>query len=194
MCVDYTDLNKTCKKDLFGLPWIDQVMGSIAGCSLLSFLDCYSGYHQIPLKVEDQIKTSLITLFGAFCYTTMPFGLKSAVATYQRGIQWCLHSQLRRNAEAYVDDVVMKTWEDEGLISDLAEAFDNQRKFKIKLNPKKCTFGVPFGRLLRYIVSRRGIDPNPEKVSAITKIKPPESLHDVQKLAGCMAALGRFIS
>jgi hypothetical protein len=81
MCVDYTDLNKACKKDPFSLPRIDQVVDSTAGCSLLSFLDCYSGYHQIPLKIEDQIKTSFITPFGAFCYTTMSFGLKSAGAT-----------------------------------------------------------------------------------------------------------------
>jgi hypothetical protein len=167
---------------------------STAGCSLLSFLDCYSGYHQIPLKEEEQIKMSFIILFGAFYYTTMPFGLKSASATYHRGIQWCLHSQLGRNVEAYVDDVVIKTWEDKGLISDLAESFDNLRKFKIKLNPKKCTFGVHSGKLLRYMVSHHGIDPNPKKVSAIMKIKPPESLHDVQKLMGCVAAFSRFIS
>jgi hypothetical protein len=66
MCVDYTDLNKVCKKDPFGLPQIDQVVDSTTGCSLLSFLNCYSGYHQIPLKVDDQIKTSFITPFGAF--------------------------------------------------------------------------------------------------------------------------------
>jgi hypothetical protein len=99
-----------------------------------------------------------------------------------------------RNAEAYVDDVVVKTREDEGLINELVETFDNMRKIKMKLNPEKCTFGVPSEKLLRYTVCRRGIDPNPEKVSAITKMKPLESLHDVQKLTGCMAALSRFIS
>jgi hypothetical protein len=169
-------------------------MDSIAGCSLLSFLDCYSGYHQIPLKVEDQIKTFFIAPFGAFCYTTMPFGLKSAGATYQQGIQQCLHSQIRLNAEAYVDDVVVKAREEEGLISDLAETFDNMRKFKTKLSPEKCTFGVPSGKLLGYMVSHRSIDSNPENVSAIIKMKPPESVHDVQKLTGCIAALSRFIS
>jgi hypothetical protein len=64
----------------------------------------------------------------------------------------------------------------------------------MKLNPEKCTFGVPSGKLLGYMVSCRGIDPNPEKVSAITKMKLPESLHNVQKLTGCMATLSRFIS
>jgi hypothetical protein len=83
----------------------------------------------------------------------MPFGLKSVGATYQRGIQWCLYSQLGRNAEAYVYDVVVKTQKEEGLISDLVETFDNLRKFKMKLNPEKCTFDVPLGKLLRYMVS-----------------------------------------
>jgi hypothetical protein len=92
MCVDYTNLNKACTKDLVRLPRINQVVDSMSGCSLLSFLDCYSWYHQITLKEEDQIKTSFITLFGIFCYTTMPFGLKSVGATYQRGIQRCLYS------------------------------------------------------------------------------------------------------
>jgi hypothetical protein len=89
--------------------------------------------------------------------------------------------------------MVVKTQE-EGLISNLAETFDNLRKFKMKLNPKKCTFGVPSRKLIGYMVSHRGIDPNPENVSTITKMKPPESLHDVQKLMGCMATLSKFIS
>jgi hypothetical protein len=71
MCVDYTNLNKHCPKDPFGLPRIDQVIDSTAGCDLLCFLDCYSGYHQIAIKEEDHEKTAFITPFGAYCYTTM---------------------------------------------------------------------------------------------------------------------------
>jgi hypothetical protein len=63
----------------------------------------------------------------------------------------------------------------------------------MKLNPDKCTLGVPSGKLLRYMASHRGIDPNPEKVSAITKMKLPESILDIQKLMRCMAALSRYI-
>ena len=76
MCIDYTDLNKHCPKDPFGLPRIDQVIDLMARCVLLSFLDCYSGCHQISLKEEDQIKTAFITPFGAYAYKTMSFGLK----------------------------------------------------------------------------------------------------------------------
>jgi hypothetical protein len=74
------------RKDPFGLPRIDQVIDSTAGCDLLCFLDCYSGYHHIAIKEEDQEKTAFITPFGAYCYTTMSFGLKNAGATYQRAI------------------------------------------------------------------------------------------------------------
>jgi hypothetical protein len=92
MCVDYTNLNKACKNDPFRLPRIDQVVDFTTGSYLLCFLDWYLGYHQISLNVDDQIKMSFIAPFGAVYYTTMPFGLKSASATYQRGIQRCLYS------------------------------------------------------------------------------------------------------
>ena len=125
MCVDYTDLNKHCPKDPFPLPRIDQVVDSTAGCVLLSFLDCYSGYHQIALKESDQEKTSFITPFRAYYYNTMMFGLKNAGATYQKAIQRCLTGQIGRNAEAYVDDVVVKTKCSDQFITDISETFEN---------------------------------------------------------------------
>jgi hypothetical protein len=82
MCVDYTDLNKHYSKDPFALPRINQVIDSTACCVLLSFLDYYSGYYQIALKEEDQIKTAFINPFGAYAYTTISIGLKNAGATY----------------------------------------------------------------------------------------------------------------
>ena len=125
MCVDYTDLNKHCPKDSFPLPHIDQVVDSTAGCVLLSFLDFYSRYHQITLKESDQEKTSFITPFGAYCYNTMTFGLKNTGATYQKAIQKCLQGQIGRNAEAYVDDVVVKTKCSDQFITDISETFEN---------------------------------------------------------------------
>jgi hypothetical protein len=194
MCVDYTNLNKHCPKDPFGLSWIDQVIDSTAGCDLLCFLDCYSGYHQIAIKEEDHEKTAFITPFGAYCYTTMSFELKNAGATYQRAIQACFKRQLNKNVEAYVDDVVVKTRNSSTLIDDLEETFASLREYRWKLNPNKCVFGVPSGKLLGFIISHRGIEANPEKISAITSMKAPTCIKDVQKLTGCMAALNRFIS
>jgi hypothetical protein len=194
MCVEYTDLNKHCPKDPFGLPRIDQLIDSTAGCDMLCFLDCYSGYHQIAIKEEDQEKTAFITPFGAYCYTTMSFGLKNTGATYQQAIQACFKRQLNKNVEAYVDDVVVKTRNSDTLIADLEETFASMREYRWKLNPNKCVFGVPSRKLLGFIISHRGIKANPEKISAITKMKAPTCINDVQKLTECMAALNRFIS
>jgi hypothetical protein len=194
MCVDYTDLNKHCPKDPFGLPRIDQVIDSTAGCDLLCFLDCYSGYHQIAIKEEDQEKTAFITPFGAYCYTTMSFGLKNVGATYHRAIQACFKRRLNKNGKAYVDDVVVKTRNSDTLIADLEETLASLREYRWKLNPNKCVFGVPSGKLLGFIISHRDIEVNPEKISAITNMKAPTSIKDVQKLTECIAALNRFIS
>jgi len=194
MCVDYTDLNKACPKDPFVPPRIDQVVDSTAGSALLCFLDCYSGYHQIGLKLEDQIKTAFITPFGAFCYNTMAFGLKNAGATYQRTIQACLDQLIPDIVEAYIDDIVVKIMNPEDMIGNLTKVFERLRVFRWKLNPEKCVFGVPSGKLLGFMVSNRGIEANREKITAITKMLPPTCQKDVQKLTGCMAALGRFIS
>jgi hypothetical protein len=91
MCIDFTALNKHCPKDYFLLPRIDQIIDSTSGCERLSFLDAYSGYNQIRLKVEDEDKTAFITPHGVYCYTTMPFGLKNTGATYQ----WCMQACLK---------------------------------------------------------------------------------------------------
>jgi hypothetical protein len=153
---------------------------------MLSFLDCYYGYHQISLAKEDKEKTTFITPFGAFCYTSMPFGLKNA--------QTCLADHWGKRVEAYVDDVVIKTKNSENFIEDLQLVFNSLQRYRWKLNPEKCVFRVPARKLLRFIVSHRGIKANPEKIEAIMRMEAPRSQKKVQRLTGCMAALSRFIS
>jgi hypothetical protein len=160
----------------------------------LFFLDAYSGYNQIKLRKEDEEKMVFITLYGVFCYQVMPFGLKNAGATYQRMIQNCLRSQIGRNIQVYIDDVVITTREEQSLITDLAETFDNLSRYKLKLNPTKCFFGVSAGQLLWFLVSARGIEANPEKIQAILTMGKPTKLHDVQKIAGRVGALSHFVA
>src|SRR5215216_4102379 len=145
MCVDFTSLNKHCPKDHFPLPRIDQIIDSTAGYERLCFLDAYSGYNHIRMKEQDQEKMAFTTPFGVFCYNTMPFGLKNAGATYQRCLQAFLKNQLGRNIQVYVDDIIIKTKEEASLINDLRETFANLDRYRIKLNPDKCAFGVPSG-------------------------------------------------
>jgi hypothetical protein len=106
----------------------------------------------------------------------------------------CFADQLHRNVEAYVDDVIIKTRNSDDLIADLEEMFSSLRRFLWKLNPTKYVFGVPSGKLLGFIISNRGIEANPVKITAITDMEAPATIKDVQNLTGCMAALNRFIS
>jgi hypothetical protein len=167
MCIDCTSLNKACPKDEYHLPRICQIVDSTMTCELLSFLDVYSGYHQISLITYDKGKTSFITSFGIFCYTKMTFELNNGGATYQKCMHIILENQIRRNIKAYIDDIVVKSKTCGDLLDHLKETFDNLCKYKMMLNPKKCVFGVSAGKLLGYKVSSRGIDANPTEVEAI---------------------------
>jgi hypothetical protein len=96
--------------------------------------------------------------------------------------------------EAYIDDVVIKIENSENFIEDLQLVFNSLRRYRWKLNPKKCVFGVPTGKLLGFIVSHRGIEANSLKIEAIMRMEAPQSQNKVQRLTRCMAALSRFIS
>jgi hypothetical protein len=194
LCVDFTSLNKAYPKDPYPLPRIDQIIDSTAGCDLLCFLDTFSGYHQIKMTKEDEEKIAFITPCGVYCYVCMPFGLKNTGATFQRLMHKALGAQMGRNTEAYINNIIVKTHESHTFIEDLEETFANLRKVNIKLNPAKCTFGVPSGKLLGFLMSHRGIEVNPDKVKAIEEMRPLHNLKEMQRLAGCMAALGRFIA
>src|SRR4051812_28760142 len=105
-----------------------------------------------------------------------------------------LGSQLGKNVESYVDDIVVKSREARTLIQDLEETFASLDAVNLRLNPEKCVFGVPSGKLLGFLVSHRGIEANPEKVMVVEDMSPPKNLREMQKLTGRVTALGRFIS
>ena len=109
MCVDYKDLNKACPKDSFPLPNIDQMIDATVGHELMSFLDAYSGYNQIKINSEDQVKTSFITNFGTYCYNVMPFGQKNDGATYQQLMNKMFEKQIGKTMEVYIDDMLVKS-------------------------------------------------------------------------------------
>jgi hypothetical protein len=129
-----------------------------------------------------------------YFYTAMTFVLKNAGATYQKAIQTCLESHIGDNVKAYVDNAVVKTTVEDNLITDLTQTFAKLRCYHWKLKPEKCVFGVPFGKLLGFMVNHRGIKVNPTKVDAIRRMKSLTRKKDVMKLTGMMAALGPFIS
>ncbi|GKG10726.1 reverse transcriptase domain-containing protein, partial [Tanacetum coccineum] len=120
MCIDFKNLNSACPKDYYPLPNIDCKVEAVMGFKYKCFLDAYKGYHQIQMAKEDEEKTAFYTGQGTYCYTKMSFGLKNAGATYQRLVDSTFQSQIGRNLEAYVDDMVIKSKEETSLLADIA--------------------------------------------------------------------------
>ncbi|RDY03270.1 Retrovirus-related Pol polyprotein from transposon 17.6, partial [Mucuna pruriens] len=187
MCVDYRDLNRASPKDNFPLPHIDVLVDNTTQHAFFSFMDRFSGYNQIMMLPEDKKKTTFIALWGTFCYKVMPFGLKNARATYQRAMVTLFHDMMHKEIEVYVDDMIAKSKMLEQHIEDLRKLFLRLRKYKLWLNPAKCTFGVKTGKLLGFVVNEDGIKVDPDKVKAIREMP-------VRGFLGRINFISRFIS
>jgi hypothetical protein len=170
MCIDFTDLNKCCSKDDFPHARINQIIDSAAGCDLMALLDCFSGYHQIWLRKEDEEKTSFITPFGTYCYMRMSEGLCNVGPTFCKMMNAALKDQVGRNVLSYVDDIIVASKKKESYISDLLETFANMREANLKLNLEKCVFTVTRGKVLGCLVSTKGIKASPNKIRAIIQM------------------------
>ena len=161
---------------------------------MLSFMDGISGYNQIKIDKDDTFKVSFITNFNVFLLTCYGVRLKNAEATYQRLVNKIFKNIIGKVMEVYVDDMLLKSLHKVDHISHLQEDFDVLRHHKMMLNPTKCVFGVGCGKFLGLMVSKRGMEANPDKIRAIIDMEAPTSIKDVQKLTRRLAALGRFIS
>nr|GEW16422.1 retrotransposon protein, putative, Ty3-gypsy subclass [Tanacetum cinerariifolium] len=133
---------------------------------------------------DDEEKMAFYTNQGMYCYTKMPFGLKSAGATYHRLVDITFQYQMGRNLEEYVDDIVIKINDEGMIIADIAEKFDNLRKINMKLNLKKCSFGVEERKCLGYMVTTEGIRANLKKTKEIIGMQSPKTLKEMQSLSG----------
>ena len=194
MCVDYRDLNRASPKDDFPLPHIYTLVDNTATSSLYSFMDEFSEYNQIKMAPEDIEKTTFITLWGTFSYIVMSFGLKNAGTTYQRAMVTLFHDMMHKEIEVYVDDMIAKSASEEEHLFNLKKLFERLRKYKLGLNPTKCTFGVKFGKLLGFIVSQRGIEVDPDKVCAILEMPHPCNEKEVRGFLGRLNYISIFIS
>ena len=178
VCVDYRDLNKASPKDNFPLPNIHILIDNCAKHETHSFVDCFAGYHQIEMHKDDAEKTAFITPWGVYNFKVMPFGLKNVGATYMRAMTTLFHEMIHKEIEVYVDDVIIKSKETSNHLEDLRKLFARLRKYNLKLNPVKCVFRVPTGKLLGFIVSR-GIELDPSKIKIIHELPPPKNQKEV---------------
>ena len=160
MCVDFTDWNKACPKDLFPLPQIDQLVDATVGHLQMSFLDAFLGYYQIPLAPNNQENTAFVISIGNYHYKVMPFDLKNAGSTYQRMMIRMFEPQLGKSTKVYIDNMVVKSKVVSKHMGDLRHIFEILRKHKLCLNTSKCSFGIGSRKFLGYMVTHQGIEVN----------------------------------
>ena len=133
---------------------------------------------------DDMEKTAFITPKGTYYYKVMPFGLKNAGATYQRMVSRMFGQQIHDIMEVYIDDMVVKSRNAEDHLHHLAEVFEVLKKHKLRLNADKCIFGVSSGKFLGFLVTSRGIEDDPNQITAVASLRPPTTIKEVQRLTG----------
>lgn len=139
----------------------------------------FSGYNQIKMDPDDMEKTTFITPRMTYCYKFIPFGLKNLGATYQYAMMTLFHDMIHKVIEVYVDDMISKSKTEDDHLDHLRNLFSKLRKFKLRLNPTRCTFGVRSGKLLGFIVSQWGIEVDHDKVRAIQNMSAPKTEKEV---------------
>ena len=194
VCVHYTNLNNACPKDSFPLPRIDQTVDSTVGHGMLSFLDAFSRYHQIPMYPPNEEKIAFITPHGLYCYKVMSFGLKNVGAIYQRLMTKIFKPLIGHMVEAYIDDIMVKSRTRGEHDQHLEEVFHLLRKYDMKLNSSKCAFGVSASKFLGFMVTQRGIKVNPDQIKVVLETSVLSSKKELQHIFGRHVALGRFIA
>ncbi|CAN6727421.1 unnamed protein product [Malus baccata var. baccata] len=174
-CVEYRNINSATPKDEYPMPMADLSIDAVAKHKVLSFMDGNAGYNQIKIAPEDIHKTAFRCPghVGAYEYMVMPFGLKNAGATYQRAMNAIFHDLIGQSMEVYIDDIVVKSKTEEQHLADLRRALTRMRIHKLKMNPKKCAFGVRAGNFLGFLVHQRGVEVDKNKSRAILESPPP---------------------
>ena len=123
-------------------------------------------------------------MWGVYCYTVMPFGLKNAGATYQRMATAILHDLIGKEVEVYVDDMMVKSPTREEHFEALDKFLERIRKYNLRLNPKKCIFGVTSGKLLAHLISQKGIEIDPDKIKEIREMPSPRTKKEARGFLG----------
>jgi hypothetical protein len=196
ICVDFRNLNRATPKDEYLMPVADLLVDSALGNKVISFLDNNAGYNQIFMAKEDVSKTAFRCsgFISLFEWVVMTFGLKNAIAMYQRAMNLIFHDLLGILMEVYIDDVVVKLVGFEEHMTDLKLLLERMKTYGLWMNPLKCAFGVTLGRFLRFMVHEHGIQIDPKKIESIGKIGELVCKKDVQKLLDKIYYLRHFIS
>jgi hypothetical protein len=196
VCIDFRDLNKATPMDGYPMPVADLLVVAAAGHKVISFMDGNAGYNQISMAIENVSKTSFRCPehIGLFEWIVMTFLLKNASATYQRAMNYIFHELIGKIVEIDIDDVVIKSLDNESHLDDVRKTLECTKKHGLKMNSNECAFGVSAREFLGFLVHQGGIEVGKKSMKSIDEVVPPTNLMELQSLLGKINFVRRFIS
>lgn len=194
LCTDYRGLNSVTIKNRYPIPRIDEILDSLQGSEIFSKIDLRQGYYQIRIRESDVPKTAFRTHFGHFEYRVMPFGLSNAPATFMQLMHSIFHDLLNKYVTIYLDDILIFSKSLNDHYNHLHEVLKRLKENRLYAKMSKCHFCVDQIEFLGHVISKDGISVDPQKVRAITEIKRPTKLSELQSFLGLVGYYRRFIA
>lgn len=191
-CVDFRQLNKITKTNSWPLPLIDDLLDQLGKASYFTSLDLKSGYWQVQIQEQDKEKTTFVCHRGLFEFNVMPFGLCNAPQVFSDLMSVVLQG-LDSFVLAYLDDILIFSKSIEEHERHLRTVFDRLRQHGLKLKAKKCSFMKEQTQYLGFIIDKRGVRPDPDKVAAIRSLPSPTSVREVRSFIGMCSYYRRYV-
>jgi hypothetical protein len=166
VCIGFCNLKRATPKYEYPMPIADMLINNASRNRMISFLDDNVGYNLIFMVEEDASKMTFICpgFIGLFEWVVMTYGLKNGGATYERAMNLIFHELLGNTVEVYIDDIVVKSTEFSSYITDSCKAFDKMHRYSLKMNSRKCAFGVSAGKFLGFIIHEHSIEIDPNRI------------------------------
>ena len=195
-CIDFQKVNEVTRKDAYPLPFINAILDKLRRARFISSIDLKHGYWQIPLTAASRPITAFtIPSRGLFQFRVMPFGLHSAPATFQRLMDRIIGPELEPYCFVYLDDIIVLGESFEHHLDMLKEVFSRLRaaNLRVRVNPEKCVFARKSLVYLGHVVTEEGIHTDPNKVTAITGLEPPNTVRRLRRFLGMASWYRRFV-
>lgn len=191
--IDFRKVNEKTIDDKYPIPNITDILDKLGNCQYFSTLDLASGFHQIEMNPADISKTAFNVEHGHFEFLRMPMGLKNAPSTFQRVMDNVLRGLQNKICLVYLDDIIVFSTSLQEHIENLEKVFNRLRESNFRIQMSKSEFLKKETAYLGHVITRDGIKPNPDKISAIQNYPIPKTATEIKRFLGLVGYYRKFI-